>query len=489
MANIYESIAERTQGDIYLGVVGPVRTGKSTFIKRFMDLLVLPNVTDIYVKQRIEDELPQSGTGKTITTTEPKFIPAEAAPVNLSDGVNFKVRVADCVGYMIPGAIGHIEEGRERMVATPWSEEKLAFCKAAEIGTHKVITEHSTIGIIVTSDGTITDLPRESYEEAEDRVIKEMKEMGKPFVVVLNSIKPDSDTALGIMQKISQKHQIPVVPADCKKMSVETLNSILEEALYQFPVSQINFALPGFTGGLEKEHWIKIGLINGIKDWAKTFENMEDIKETSMLVDGEVVTSAEIVNIDLATGIVDIKINMAEGLFYQVVEELMGHEVKNDYQFFGLIREFAAAKKSYDKLSEAMMQVEQTGYGIVQPRLSEMVLEEPEIFRQGNKYGVRLKAKAPSMHIIRTDITTEVSPVVGTEKQSEDLIKHLLKEFENEPEKIWDTNLFGKSLSEMVTEQMETKLASVPEGVRVKVQRSLQKISDEGKDYFICIVF
>lgn len=489
MANIYESIAERTQGDIYLGVVGPVRTGKSTFIKRFMDLLVLPNVTDIYVKQRIEDELPQSGTGKTITTTEPKFIPAEAASLNLSGGVNFKVRVADCVGYMIPGAIGHIEEGRERMVATPWSEEKMAFRQAAETGTQKVITEHSTIGIIVTTDGTITDLPRENYEEAEERVIKEMKSLGKPFVVVLNSMEPQAEAATAISQMIAQKHDVPVIAADCKKMSVDTLTAILEEALYQFPVSQINFTLPGFTRGLEKEHWIKIGLINGIKDWSKAFENMEDIKETSALVDGDVVTSAEIVNIDLATGVVDIKIHMAEGLFYQVVEELMGHEVKNDYQFFGLIREFAAAKRSYDKLSEAMMQVEESGYGIVQPRLSEMVLEEPEIFRQGNKYGVRLKAKAPSMHIIRTDITTEVSPVVGTEKQSEDLIKHLLKEFESEPEKIWETNIFGKSLSEMVTEQMETKLASVPEGVRVKVQRSLQKISDEGKDYFICIVF
>lgn len=488
MMNIYESIAERTQGDIYLGVVGPVRTGKSTFIKRFMDLLVLPNVTNIYVKQRIEDELPQSGTGKTITTTEPKFIPAEAAAVNLSAGINFKVRVADCVGYMVPGALGHTEEGRERMVATPWSEEKMEFCKAAELGTQKVITDHSTIGIVITSDGTITDLPRENYEEAENRVINELKILGKPFVVVLNSLDPKGKMTEAIREQIVQRHDVPVIAADCKKMSMETLTNILEEALYRFPVTQVNFSLPGFTSGLEKDHWIKAGLIHSIREWAKGFENMEDIRDTHALVDGEVVTGADIINIDPATGIADIKLNMAEGLFYQVVAELMGEDVKNDYQFFNLLREFTAAKKSYDKLSEAMMQVEESGYGIVQPRLSEMVLEEPEIFKQGHKYGVRLKAKAPSMHIIKTDITTEVSPVVGTEKQSEDLIRHLLQEFESEPERIWETNLFGKSLSEMVTEQMETKLASVPEGVRLKVQRSLQKISDEGKDYFICIV-
>ena len=487
--NIYESIAERTQGDIYLGVVGPVRSGKSTFIKRFMDLLVMPNLKNAYVKQRVIDEMPQSGAGKTIMTAEPKFVPAEAAELALAGNVKLKVRMVDCVGYMVPGVLGHMEDGKMRMVSTPWHDEKLPFVTAAEIGTKKVIREHSTIGIVVTTDGSIGDLPRESYESAEERVINELKEIGKPFVVVMNAREPQSEMTLGLAEDMRERHKVPVIPVDCARMSIETLEDILSKALYQFPASQINFYLPGFTEGLSEEHWIKASIISGMMRWADTFENIEDIKQSiGTLADGEIIESVEIDNIDLSTGNIDVNVNMAEGLFYKVVEELMEHEVKNDAQFFSLLREFATAKKEYDKLESAMRQVEETGYGIVQPRLSEMVLAEPEIFRQGSKYGVRFKAKAPSMHIIKTDITTEVSPVVGTEKQSEDLVRHLIAEFESEPDKIWQTNLFGKSLHEMVEEQMENKLTSVPESIRVKVQHSLQKISDEGKDYFICII-
>lgn len=487
--SIYESIAERTQGDIYFGVVGPVRSGKSTFIKRFMDLLVVPNLKNDYEKQRLIDEMPQSGTGKTVMTAEPKFIPADAAELTLDDNVKLNVRMIDCVGYMIPGALGAFEDGNVRMVSTPWTEEKIPFTEAAEIGTSKVIRDHSTVGIVVTSDGSIGDLERDAYENAEERVIKELKEIKKPFVVLLNSKNPGSEATVSIANSLSDIHGVPVIPVDCMNMTRGELDAVMGETLYQFPVSQVNFFLPGFTEGLPEEHWIKKTIIESMSKWADSFDNLADIKKTvTELADGRVIEGLEIENIDLATGNVDVNLNMANGLFYQVVSEITERDVKNDAQFFTLIREFALAKRKYDKLEGAMNEVGLTGYGIVKPRLSEMILEEPEVFRQGNKYGVRLKAKAPSMHIIRTDITTEVSPIVGTEKQSEELAQSLKNEFAENPDAIWKTNFFGKTLYEMVEEQMENKLTGVPEGVRVKVQRSLQRISDEGKEYFICII-
>lgn len=487
--NIYESISERTQGDIYLGVVGPVRTGKSTFIKRFMDLLVIPNVTNTYVKERITDEMPQSGSGRTITTTEPKFVPAEAVALELPGNVNFKVRMVDCVGYMVNNALGHTENGKIRMVSTPWQEEKIPFEEAAEIGTRKVIADHSTIGIVVTTDGSIGEIERDNYVSAEERVVGELKALNKPFVIVLNSIAPEEAEAQDLRCDLEKKYGVPVVATNCARMNVATLNHILSDTLYEFPAAQISFHLPGFIEGLGSDHWIKATIINNIKEWSKTFDNVRDIRDTiATLEDGEIIQGITISNMDLGTGNIEVEVEAVKGLFYKVLEEIMEEEVKNDYHFFKLIKEFSQAKKSYDKLKSAMVQVDESGYGIVQPKLTEMVLEEPEIFKQGNKFGVRLKAKAPSLHIIKTDITTEVSPVVGSEKQSEDLIRYLLAEFENDPSKIWETNIFGKSLYEMVTEQMENKLSNVPDHIRSKVQRSLQKISDEGKDYFICIV-
>lgn len=487
--NIYESIAERTQGDIYVGVVGPVRTGKSTFIKRFMDLLVIPNVTNTYVKERVIDELPQSGTGRTITTTEPKFVPAEAVTLELPGNINFKVRMVDCVGYMVKSAIGHQENGKARMVNTPWQEKRIPFEEAAEIGTRKVITEHSTIGIVVTTDGSIGDIARDSYLPAEERVVKELKELKKPFVIVLNSLNPEDEETRELRCLMEDKYGVPVIAANCAKMNAKVLNQILGETLYEFPAAQIKFHLPGFIDGLPNDHWIKATIIENIKEWSKTFDNVRDIQNSiNSLEDGSVVQAITVSNMDLGTGDIDVDIVPVEGLFYKVIEEIMGQEVTNDYQFFNLIKEFSQDKKSYDKIKSAMAQVEETGYGIVQPKLSEMILEEPEIFKQGNKFGVRLKAKAPSLHLIQTNITTEVSPVVGSEKQSEDLIRYLLTEFENNPSKIWETNLFGKSLYDMVTEQMENKLTNVPEQARLKIQRALQKISDEGKEYLICIV-
>lgn len=487
--DIYENISRRTQGDIYIGVVGPVRSGKSTFIKRFMDLMVVPNVSNPYVRQRLADELPQSGAGRTVTTTEPKFVPAEAVNLQLAGGVTLRVRMVDCVGYLIPGAMGHTEDGKARMVQTPWFEEKIPFEQAAQMGTRKVITDHSTIGIVVTTDGSIGDIPRENYVEAEERVVGELAALNKPFVVVVNSTNPDGETAQGLAAALGEQYDVPVIAVNCEKMREETLLDILQRVLDRFPVTQVNFTLPGFTRGLSNDHWIKAGITSAIRNWAAAINTVEDVAGSAeMIPDGQIIKQSTVKDVDMGTGIAEVELTLEDGLFYRACEELMGEEVRNDYHFFRLLKEFAASKKAYDKLAQAIEQVESTGYGIVQPKLSEMVLEEPEVFRQGSKYGVRLRAKAPSLHIIKTDITTEVAPIVGTEKQSEDLVKYLLTEFRAEPAKIWDTNLFGKSLYEMVTEQMENKLTSVPENIRGKVQKSLQKISDEGREYYICIV-
>lgn len=493
--SIYENIGRRTGGDIYMGVVGPVRAGKSTFIKRFMDLMVLPNVSDTYEKQRILDEMPQSGSGRTITTTEPKFIPAEA--VNLQSTwsqddtgtMSLNIRLVDCVGYMVPGALGDTEDGEPRMVATPWDNEKLPFAQAAEIGTEKVIRDHSTVGIVITTDGTIDTLGRDSYREAEERVIRQLFDLRKPFVVIMNSTEPEGVIARREAENLSDKFGVHVLRMDCAKASEGELNKIMSELLSRFPVREVAFHVPGYVEGLDSDHWLKAQLIENIKYWAHEFETIEELKNAAaMLADGQIVKTAEVKSIDMGTGEAEIWIEMAEELYHKVISELMGETVDNDYRFFELLREFAEAKRNYDKLRNAIKQVESRGYGIVEPDLSGMVLEEPEVFRQGSKYGIKIKAKAPTMHLIRTDITTEVSPLVGSEKQSEDLVESLKREMAESPAGIWDTNFFGKTLHEMVAEQMENKIASVPDNIRGKMQRSLQKISDEGKEYFICIV-
>ena len=487
--NIYESMAERTGGDIYIGVVGPVRTGKSTFIKRFMDIMVLPGMEEGPLKAQIVDELPQSGTGRTITTTEPKFIPASAAELRLSDNSRFKVRMVDCVGYMVKNALGHMEGDLPRMLSTPWQEEKIPFAQAAEIGTRKVIADHSTIGVLVTTDGSIGDIPRNDYIPAEERVVKELKELNKPFVMVLNSTSPSGETAKKLRGELQGKYDIPVISADCAKMKKDEIQEILKEVLYQFPISEVGFIIPGFMKGLAEDHRIKAAVISGIKEWCRNLNTVRDIRDAvAELADGEIVKDVTIQDMDLGSGVVLAEIQPVEGLFYQLISEITGQKVEDDSQFFPLVKELAFAKKAYDKIASAMAQVEVSGYGIVQPNLTEMNLEEPEIFRQGNNFGVRLMAKAPSLHIIRTDITTEVAPVVGSLRQSEDLIQYLLDEFEENPSKIWETNIFGKSLYDMVTEQMESKLANVPEHIRAKVQKSLQRVSDEGKEHMICVV-
>lgn len=487
--NVYENIGKRTGGDIYMGVVGPVRAGKSTFIKRFMDLMVIPNVRNTYERQRILDEMPQSATGKTIMTTEPKFIPATAAKLQMNDNVSLQVRLIDCVGYLVPGVSGHVEDGESRMVSTPWDERQIPFEEAAEIGTEKVIREHSTIGIVVTTDGSIGTMARENYIEAEGRAIRQLQEIGKPFVVVVNSTAPKSPMAESVINDIKSSCNMPVIAMDCARASEMEITNMMMQILGSFPVREIKFRVPGYIEGLESSHWLKVMLAERILSWAQRFKCMEDIRECiNELSDGQNIEHVEIRNIDMGTGIVEVALEMEECLYYQVVGEIMDDEVQSDYEFFSLLKEFSEAKKAYDKLKGAIQQVEVNDYGIVQPKLSEMTLTEPEVFKEGGKYGVKLVAKAPTLHIIKTDITTEIAPLVGSEKQAEDLAKTLKKEMADSDEAIWQTNIFGKTMYEMVSEQMQNKITSVPDNVRTKMQKSLQKISDEGKEYFICIV-
>lgn len=487
--SVYQDISRRAEGNIYLGVAGPVRTGKSTFIRRFMDVMVLPNMLNPYEKNRIMDEMPQSGEGRTITTSEPKFIPPEAVPVSSGNGASFSVRLVDCVGYLIPGVLGHEEDGKERMVHTPWSEEKIPFSQAAEIGTEKVIREHSVVGIVVTTDGTIGEIPRNSYLEAEEKTVHQLKELEKPFVIVLNTTMPNRPETLELVQRMEVKYGVPVLPANCQKLGKEGFDEIFQKLIYQFPATEVDFRLPGYLDALPATHWMKEGLTVSVRNWMNHFETLGDIIETcSMIADGKIIKEVRILKTDPGAGLVILEPVFDSGLYYKVVEELMGAPVENDSQMFLLLKEYAEAKAAYDNIRGALQQAETADYGIVVPKLSDMVLDKPQVFRQGNKYGVRMTASAPCLHIIRTNITTEVSPVVGTESQSEDLANYLIEQFASDETDIWETNLFGKSLREMVTEQMESKVNHMPQPLRGKVQRSLQRISDEGKDYFICII-
>lgn len=486
--SIYEEIGIRSGGDIYVGVVGPVRTGKSTFIRRFMDIMVLPAISDRYEKTRVTDELPQSGEGRTITTTEPKFIPPDSVLVSTQSGANLKVRLVDCVGYMVPGVLGDKEDGKERMVSTPWQDEKIPFAEAAEMGTEKVINEHSVVGIVVTTDGSFGELPRQNFVDAEERTIGQLKTLGKPFVVVLNSAAPENNRCRDMAQGLEEKYGVPVVPLNCQRMNENDFDRLFGHMINQFPCCQIDFLLPGYLDALSGTHWIKSTIIESVKSWMGTFNTIGDALEScSIIADGRIIKEMKIVRADMARGIITLEPRLDESLYYKVIEELMGAPVTGDSQLFMLLKEYSQAKVAYDSIKNALEDARRIDYGIVAPKLSEMILEKPEVFKQGSKYGVRMKAKAPCLHIIRTDITTEVSPVVGTESQSIDLANLLTEQFGSE-EDIWETNLFGKSLKEMVTEQMESKVNNVPEALRGKVQRSLQKISDEGKDYFICII-
>lgn len=487
--NLYQDIATRTDGDIYIGVVGPVRTGKSTFIKKFMDLMVIPNIEGEYKRQRALDELPQSAAGRTIMTTEPKFVPNEAIDITIGNNLKLKTRLVDCVGYLVNNAIGYLEDDMPRMVKTPWSEEEIPFEKAAEIGTRKVIQEHSTIGILVTTDGSITDIPREDYIEAEERVVRELKELNKPFIILLNSDSPYSESTKNLARKLEDKYSTTVIPTDCSNLELDDINNIFGKILYEFPIERININFPKWADRLEETHWLKKELFTEIKNACSDARILKNVDTTlGKLQKTDVISSSVLDDIRLGTGEVNITVNLQDELFYKIITEISGVTISNEGDLFATIAEFSKTKKEYDKIAYALEEVKAKGYGIVTPSMEELILDEPEMVKQGSRYGVKLKAKAPSIHMIRADIETEVSPIVGSEKQSEELVNYLLSEFENDPIKIWESNIFGKSLHELVNEGLQNKLCRMPEDAQCKLQETLERIVNEGSGGLICII-
>lgn len=486
---IYQDIAQRTDGDIYIGVVGPVRTGKSTFIKKFMEELVVPNIDNDYAKERAVDELPQSATGRTIMTTEPKFIPNEAVEINLADNSSFRVRMIDCVGYIVPSALGYIENDNPRMVMTPWFDKEIPFNMAAEIGTRKVITDHSTIGLVVTTDGSIGEIPRAEYEEAEERVIEELKDINKPFVILLNCVNPNAESAQSLCGQMEQKYNVPVIPVNCMELGENEIKSIIETVLFEFPVKEIGVDLPDWIAALTTDHWLHNSLYQTINDSAK---NITKIREVRSCVDGiaqnENVTNVTVTGVELGSGTASIAVSVAPELFYKVLGETTGFEITGEGDLIELMMSLASMKKEFDKFKGAIEEVNATGYGIVMPGVDELTLEEPEIIKQGGRFGVRLEASSESIHMIKCHVVAEVNPLVGTEKQSEELVNYLMTEFDDSPEKIWDSNIFGKSLHDLVTDELHNKLYHMPVDAREKLQETLERIINEGCGGLICIL-
>lgn len=487
--NIYKSISERTGGDIYIGVVGPVRSGKSTFIRRFMEELVVPCISEQYMRERTVDELPQASAGKTIMTTEPKFIPEEAVAINIDDTATVNIRMIDCVGYIIPSAVGYVENDSPRMVRTPWFDTEVPFNMAAEIGTQKVITEHSTVGIVVTTDGSVTGLDRDEYEECEQRVISELSELGKPFVVLMNTVDETSERTEALCESMRQKYGVSVLPVNCLTMTKNDIAGIITSLLYAFPVKEIGVSMPRWVNSLAKGHWLKEEIFGGIRKSAEKVRYLRDIKPLCVeITDCGHVLSSDIAEIDLGTGACKIKVELDGTLFYRILSEESGLEISGDDELMPTILDLVRFKRRFEKFSDALNQVEKIGYGIVMPEEGELTLDEPEIIKQGGKFGVRLKANAPSIHLIRADISAEVEPIIGTERQSEELISYLMNDFDRDPEKIWDTNIFGKSLSEMVSEGLQSKLSRLPEDAREKLREAVERIINEGCSGLICLL-
>ena len=490
MANeIYSDIARRTGGDIYIGVVGPVRSGKSTFIKRFMEQLVIPNIANPAWKQRAVDELPQSAGGRTIMTTEPKFIPEEAVELTLGDNAHMHVRMIDCVGYIVPSALGYIENEQPRMVHTPWFEQEIPFNMAAEVGTRKVIAEHSTIGLVITTDGSITDLPRAEYADCERRVIEELQELGKPFAVLLNCLHPKDQAAIELAHTLEETYQAPVIPVSCPDLDETDIRNILTELLREFPVKEINVRMPHWIAELQKGHWLRESVFSCIRQAAADIHTIRDTNTfTDAVSSCPYITHSAIRDIDMGTSNVCIEIELDPSLFYRILGEETGLEIHSESDILPILLELCSIQKAYAKIAPALQEVEATGYGIVMPEQEEMTLEEPEIIKQGGRYGVRLRASAPSIHMMRADIRTTVSPIVGTEKQSEELVMYLLEGFEEDPTKIWSSNIFGKSLHELVGEGLHNKLSKMPMDARLKLQETLQRIINEGCSGLICFI-
>lgn len=486
--SVYKDIKARTGGEIYIGVVGPVRTGKSTFIKRFMELMVLPRMEDEHVRNQTRDELPQSAAGKTIMTTEPKFIPKEASQINLDDGISAKVRLIDCVGFMVDGAAGHIENDSERLVKTPWYDYEIPFTKAAEIGTRKVINDHSTIGIVVTTDGSIGELKRPSYIPAEERTVQELKNLGKPFIVLLNSVKPYSDETAVLAAEMSDKYGVTVMPVNCEQLKKEDIFHILERVLKEFPVTQMNFFIPKWLEILPSSHWLKSSVIQTVRDVMGQVSHMKDITGQLLDVAADYVKGMKVDRMEMADGSVSVGVDVDDSYYYQILSDYVGIPIEGEYQLMQTLSSLAQMQKEYEKVQNAMSQVRLRGYGVVTPERSEIILDEPQVIKHGNKYGVKMKAEAPSINLIKAHIETEIAPIVGSEQQAEDLIAYIKENAKESEDGIWSTNIFGKSIEQIVEDGIQAKVSQMTEDCQMKLQDTLQKIINDSNGGMICII-
>lgn len=484
--NIYQDIFARTGGEIYLGVVGPVRSGKSTFIKRFMEQMVLPEIADENEKQRTMDEMPQSGTGKTIMTTEPKFIPKEAVELLLEE-MKVKVRLIDCVGFMVPGAGGHLENGQERLVKTPWFDDAVPFTRAAEYGTRKVIRDHSTIGILVTTDGSFGEIPRDSYVEAEKRTVEELQAIGKPFLVLLNSERPYSKATQNLAENLTKEYKTTVMAVNCDQLRQEDIQEILKNVLLEFPLSSVGFYLPKWVETLRDDHWMKKSVLDLMKEFMTDREKMKDVYQKS-IPSNACMESAKIENIHMDTGEVEIKIQIKDAYYYEILSDLTGISIRNEYYLIRTMKELAAKKKEFEEVSQALKDARERGYGVMKPVLSEIELSEPEVVKHGNKFGVKIKAEAPSIHLIRANLSTEVAPIVGTQHQAEDLITYIREQSGEDPEEIWNVNIFGKTLEQLVDDGISGKVTKINEDSQEKLQGAMEKIVNESSGGLICII-
>lgn len=485
---VYREIQARTGGEIYIGVVGPVRTGKSTFIKRFMEQMVLPDITDEHQLNRTRDELPQSAAGKTIMTTEPKFIPKEAASVELGDGIEVKVRLVDCVGFMVDGAAGHIENEAERLVKTPWYETEIPFTKAAEIGTRKVIHDHSTIGIVITTDGSFGELPHESYAPAEEKTIRELKQLNKPFLVLLNSMRPYAAETIEMAKNMEKQHEVTVLPMNCEQLKREDIAKILELVLKEFPVAQLDFYIPKWLEVLPVNHWLKNLLIQKAREILSKVTQMKDVRADTWNLEEEAIRGIKTDQMDMSSGRVSLRVEMDDSYYYQIISDFANIPIEDEYTLMQTLKNLASMKKEYDKVLNAMNQVRMRGYGVVTPDRSEIVLDEPQVIKHGNKYGVKMRAEAPSINLIKANIQTEIAPIVGSEQQAKDLITYMKENARDKEDGIWETNIFGKSIEQIVDDGMQTKVAQMTEEAQMKLQDALQKIINDSNGGMICII-
>ena len=486
--DVYNDIQARTGGEIYIGVVGPVRTGKSTFIKRFMDLLVIPGIEDVHSKERAIDELPQAAAGKTIMTTEPKFIPKEAAKISLNDETKVKIRLIDCVGYMVEGASGHIENQHERMVKTPWFDHEIPFTQAAELGTKKVINDHSTIGIVITTDGSFGEIPRNNYMIPEERTIEELKDLGKPFIVLLNTNRPYSNDTLRIAEEISQRFDVTVIPTNCEQLKKEDIHNIMENILSVFPITELNFYMPKWAEMLAPDHWLKKDLLLQIKSLFQNISRVKDANPNNFITDSEYVKRFKIEKVDMQDGAVTVNVEFDDMYYYKILSDLIGVPIAGEYQLISTIKELSAKKAEFDLVSQAVNQVKIKGYGIVSPLKDEIHIEEPEVMKHGSKYGVKIKANAPSIHLIRAEIMTEVAPIVGSEEQAKDLITYINENAKENPEGIWETNIYGKSIRQLVDDGINSKINKLTDESQLKLQETMQKIINDSNGGIICII-